>query len=333
MRTDSCPLTICIPAYNRPDLISWCIRSALQQTFTSFRLVIIDDSDNARTANVAAQWLAQDNRISYIRNDKRLGMVKNWNKCVATTDTTFLLILHDDDLLQKEYVANAVKRLQDCQDLGLVHANCLDYYTQNQKYALRKTQEKERLHKGKEAVEKILLNNNIACSTVMVRRECYSKLGYFNEELTISPDWEMWARIGRCYDIGHLNQVGAIVVHHGTNDHISINTINRVRQQTAYSKLISSYLEIDGKERAVIENRCKEQLASTFHVLSLLYLRRKNFKMAFAYQKYGKRPLHFLWHMLKYLPIWLFSGLLKIPVDINQRIFNLASQTNDISNY
>ena len=72
---------LAMPAFNRPDSLAETLESILGQTRTDFALVIVDDTPTAETDAIIARYRQIDPRISYERNPKRLGMVKNWRKC------------------------------------------------------------------------------------------------------------------------------------------------------------------------------------------------------------------------------------------------------------
>ena len=179
---------------------------------------------------------------------------------------------------------NFVKENPQC---GLIHSNC--YYTSFPyfKKTVRITQDMQILKNGDEAVEKILFKNNIACSSVMVKKECYEKLGGFDENAWVSPDWEMWARIGKHYEIGHLDIVGCAVVIDNKNSHLSAIEVDELfKQQQYYSnKIISYFSENYLKTRPYIKEDAEYNLKRTILKLSIHYIGYFRFSIAISYLK------------------------------------------------
>ena len=70
-----------MPAYKRPDTLARTIESILGQTCRDFALIIVDDGPTEAIGSIVDRYLRLDPRISYERNPRRLGMVKNWRKC------------------------------------------------------------------------------------------------------------------------------------------------------------------------------------------------------------------------------------------------------------
>lgn len=59
-------ISVIIPAYNAQKWISQCVNSILEQTYTKYEIIIINDGSNDNTASVCRQLSASDSRIKYI---------------------------------------------------------------------------------------------------------------------------------------------------------------------------------------------------------------------------------------------------------------------------
>lgn len=195
-------VSVRIPSFNCDPRLSNAIESVLNQSFLDYDLVVVDNSvDHSLWQETKA--LTERYCLPAIHNPTP-GLAENWNYCIKSCQGQFVLILHMDDELLPSMLEKSVAFLNATPNAGLVHSDVLDL-TPGGRNLLRRTQEKPVLKAGTEALMKFMTSNNLACSSVMVRRECYDRLGYF---LTgnPSPDLEMWARIGKDYDIGHLDE-------------------------------------------------------------------------------------------------------------------------------
>ncbi len=74
-------VSVLIPTYNYAHYLDETIRSVLDQTFTDFELLIVDNRSTDNTAEVVKKYLG-DNRVSFYANEKNVGLVGNWNKCL-----------------------------------------------------------------------------------------------------------------------------------------------------------------------------------------------------------------------------------------------------------
>jgi hypothetical protein len=103
----STSVSICLPTYNRPDLLIRCIESCLAQTHSNIEIVIGDDSPDTHTEQLIAQRYAHDARIVYRRNVPALGQARNVASLFARAGGDKILLIHDDDFL----LDTAVERL------------------------------------------------------------------------------------------------------------------------------------------------------------------------------------------------------------------------------
>jgi len=101
-------ISICIPTYQRPDLLCQTIASCLDQTYSDIEIVICDDSkDDASDQMVRG---LNEEKIRYYRNQPSLGQARNVNRLFDLARGDRLVLLHDDDLL----LPNAVQAMSDC---------------------------------------------------------------------------------------------------------------------------------------------------------------------------------------------------------------------------
>jgi GT2 family glycosyltransferase len=113
-------VTVFIPTYNRASLLGSSIESILGQTFEDFVLEISDNASTDSTAEVVAAFT--DPRITYVRQPTNLGMLGNHNQFLGRVDTTYALILPDDDLIHPELLARSVAALDARPEAGIVHS-------------------------------------------------------------------------------------------------------------------------------------------------------------------------------------------------------------------
>jgi len=98
-------ISICVPTCNRPGLVREAVDSARAQTYRPIEVVVSDDSTNNDTERALADLIGSGN-VRYVRNAPSLGQVGNVNRLFDLAQGEFLVLLHDDDLLQSDAVAS-----------------------------------------------------------------------------------------------------------------------------------------------------------------------------------------------------------------------------------
>lgn len=113
-------VSILIPVFNRGKLIANCIQSALDQTFSDFEVVVVDNCSTDGTWDVCKSFSAADSRVRVFRNDKNIGPVLNWKRCINEASGTLGKVLFSDDFLAEDCLAKTVPYLMDDAEIGFV---------------------------------------------------------------------------------------------------------------------------------------------------------------------------------------------------------------------
>ncbi len=104
-------LSVCIPTYCGAEHLGAAIESVLNQDFSDYELLIIDDNSPDHTAQVVAKY--QDARIRYIKNSENLGPEGNWNKCLTEAQGQYFKLLPHDDVLAPTCLSRQVATLDN----------------------------------------------------------------------------------------------------------------------------------------------------------------------------------------------------------------------------
>ena len=90
-------VSIIMPSYNTAKFISETIESVLEQTYTNWELIIVDDCSTDNTDEVVKSFLS-DNRIKYIKNEKNSGAAVSRNRALREAKGKWIAFLDSDDL-------------------------------------------------------------------------------------------------------------------------------------------------------------------------------------------------------------------------------------------
>ena len=99
-------ITIAIPTYKRAHLLRETLESCLaQQTHSPFAIMVVDNNPEreCETEQLLREYKAIPH-LFYYKNTENVGMTGNWNKLFQLAQTNFVVMLHDDDLLNSYYI-------------------------------------------------------------------------------------------------------------------------------------------------------------------------------------------------------------------------------------
>lgn len=199
-------VSVCIPTYNQGRFIGQAIQSVLEQSFQDFELIIVDNCSTDNTQEVVKSF--SDKRIKYFRNNTNIGGGKNWNKAISLATGGYISILHSDDFYLPGILEAESQVLDLNPNVGLVYSACRVISEKGEELFVYPLFYSDYINKGISELKTLLFNDHIPVPTVMVRKECYKKLGgFWIDNFNIAGDYEMWMRICLYYDIAYISKV------------------------------------------------------------------------------------------------------------------------------
>jgi glycosyltransferase involved in cell wall biosynthesis len=105
-------VSIGLPVYNGEKYLREAVESALGQTHSELELIISDNASTDRTAEIAREYAARDQRVRYFRNDYNLGPIANFNRAFRLARGDFFKWLSYDDVCMPELVQRCVAVLE-----------------------------------------------------------------------------------------------------------------------------------------------------------------------------------------------------------------------------
>ncbi|MGY4286387.1 glycosyltransferase involved in cell wall biosynthesis [Bradyrhizobium sp. LM2.7] len=90
-------VTIAIPTFNRAAMLKCCIAAALAQSYPHFEVVVSDNASTDETPEVLKA--CDDQRLRFIRQQTNIGLVTNWNACLAQAKGDYIVFVSDDDIV------------------------------------------------------------------------------------------------------------------------------------------------------------------------------------------------------------------------------------------
>ncbi|MCB0164572.1 MAG: glycosyltransferase family 2 protein [Anaerolineae bacterium] len=195
--------SIIIPTYNRAHLLSRAVQSVLNQTFSDFELIIVDDASPDNTAEVVEAFY--DNRIIYIRPEKNGGASASRNLGVRRARGEFISFLDDDDEYLPQFLAETYRVLNDAPaDIGFSWCS------------VRKVRDTS--HGEIEVKDIMAVSNDRGSSSqtnlqagtgfgLTIRASCFSTVGLFDETLSNMEDSDFLMRMSDSFGYKTIPEV------------------------------------------------------------------------------------------------------------------------------
>ncbi|MHC1722000.1 MAG: glycosyltransferase family 2 protein [Aminipila sp.] len=142
-------ITVVIPSYNPGKLLIEALESVYNQTYSNWKLILVDDASDDNSLELAEKLL-NDPRITVIRNDINLGQSQAQNKALDLVDTEYFVQLDSDDWFLPHALETLLNEFkQQPQDIAVVSGN-MKVVIQTTEYLLsHKNKAAERILKGR----------------------------------------------------------------------------------------------------------------------------------------------------------------------------------------
>lgn len=119
MNKKDCPLiTVGIPVYNRELLITKCIQSVLNQTYSNFEIILVDDGSTDNSLEICKSFESSDNRIRII-SQKNSGVSTARNQVIKSAKGDYICFIDSDDFVESDLLQTYVTELEK-QDYDLI---------------------------------------------------------------------------------------------------------------------------------------------------------------------------------------------------------------------
>jgi glycosyltransferase involved in cell wall biosynthesis len=210
---DSFPLvSIVTPSFNQARFLTATMESVFNQSYPKIEYIVIDGGS---TDGSVAQIEKVAHRLAYWVSESDKGQTEAINKGFARAHGEILAWLNSDDTYELDAVAQAVERLQQNPDIGLIYgeANFIDEHGRKIGRFPAAQTDYERLRRG---------YVHIPQQAAFWRADLWRQVGPLDEGLYFAMDYDLWLRLAKISRIKYFpNQVWANFRLHGDSKTIA----------------------------------------------------------------------------------------------------------------
>ncbi len=180
-------LTIIMPVYNGEQFISEAIDSVLNQTYSNFKLLVLNDNSQDRTSKILEDYKKKDSRIEIVTKSQNVGPANLRNEGIDLAKTEFIALMDADDIALPTRFEKQLAFLENNSEYGV----CGTWFTFF-------GDKKNRIIKHEETHEELkiqmLSNCCIGNPTVMFRKSHLAELRFENDYVP-AEDYRLWSQL------------------------------------------------------------------------------------------------------------------------------------------
>ncbi|RWX50067.1 Glycosyltransferase involved in cell wall bisynthesis [Candidatus Electrothrix marina] len=202
-------VSIVTPVFNGEKYLGECIKSVMDQTYSNWQYVIVNNKSEDGTLAIAQKYAGRDSRIKVISNVELLPVMENFNYSIGkiSPNSIYCKIICADDWIYPEFLSQMIELAQQNPKIGIVSSYRLhgDTIVPTEGMPYRKI-----FFSGHEMGRMNLLNGpyTFGSPTALLYRSevVLSKSKFFNEKRT-SGDTEACYETLKKWDFGFVPQI------------------------------------------------------------------------------------------------------------------------------
>ncbi len=240
--------SVMIPTYNCANYLRETLQGILDQDPGPeiMQIEVVDDHSTKDDPEAVVEELGKG-RISFFRQEKNVGSLKNFETCLRRSKGYLVHQLHGDDKVLDGFYSKMQLLFESNSTIGA--AFCRHAFIDSQGNFLSHSKiEREESGILDNWLVRIAQQNRIQTPSIVVKREVYENLGAFRS-VHYGEDWEMWVRIASKYDVGfEPTPLAAYRKHNASISGQYIRTAQNIRDIQKVINIINEYLPEDQKK-------------------------------------------------------------------------------------
>ncbi len=202
-------ISVIINCRNSEKYLKPCINSVLNQTYTNFEVLIVDNKSTDRTKEIIKSY--SDSRIKYYYLKKPLSLGNARNFALNHSIGDYIAFIDSDDLWYPEKLEKVVNRFS--KNIGLIYTN-VQYFNESKSFNLYSYR---KIYKG-DIFNKLIYDYNLCISSCVVSREVIrdNKL-QFDKNLRVCEDLDFFLKISYVSKVDYIPEILARYRIHQTN--------------------------------------------------------------------------------------------------------------------
>lgn len=203
-------VSVCLAVYKtKPEYLRECIESILNQTYSDFEFLIVDDCPEDKECEKIIKSYT-DSRIKYYRNENNLGISGTRNRLLELSRGEYIAVMDHDDISLSMRFKKQVTYLDNHPECGVI--SC--WYERFPNLKIKKKPEK-----NKQIIKALRNSCPLLHPAAMIRKSVLVKNHLkYEEEFSPSEDYALWCRLANKTEFYNIPEVLFRYRDHETNE-------------------------------------------------------------------------------------------------------------------
>jgi glycosyltransferase involved in cell wall biosynthesis len=315
-------ISVVMSVYNNIDYLDKATTSILDQTYTNFEFIIIDDGSTDGSRERLLEYAAQDNRINLILNEQNIGLTKNLNKGLQLAQGKYIARMDSDDYSFPTRFEKQVNVFEENQDVVLVGTGYYTIDNHDKRYNLTVEAKEDWEVLWINLFRPVLMHPSAMFSSTVISDNAL----LYREETFPAEDFDMWSRMLR---FGRCKVIQEPLIEYRLHD----NNISATRQEAQMQKtkeIVDNNLQFYFSGKLVLQPKTTSVLTTllylstplqpsqVYHAVTVMKLLTRHVINTENLIGSQKRTIY------KLSARWLLKGLMKRPSSLFKNITRLG---------
>jgi glycosyltransferase involved in cell wall biosynthesis len=245
--------SVIMPCFNHERFIADSVESVLAQTQPDLELIIVDDGSVDDSWKIICGLAAADARIKPIRHERNGGASRSRNDGIRAATGEFIGFCDADDIWEPEKLKSQIALLQSSPDHAVTYSDAAiidetGHATGKDFSGLFPVPARPSGWLFPELVRKNFIN----IQTVLMRRDCVQRAGYFDEDIKWIEDWWYWVRLSRRFRFVYSGERLARYRVHSRSTNVVQKRGYSVNRVKVFGKMLREFTDLSRAARAEV---------------------------------------------------------------------------------
>ncbi|PXV62510.1 glycosyl transferase family 2 [Dysgonomonas alginatilytica] len=224
-------LSVIMPVFNAERYLREAIDSIINQSYTDWELIIINDGSIDCSENIIKSYT--DTRLRYYKNEQNIGLIQTLNKGIDLCKGAYIARMDADDIAEKDRFGIQIAFLENNKEYALCGSDAKVIDENNiETGKILNLQSNEYLQIN------LLFSVPFIHPTILIRSEVL-KDNYFDTEYKHAEDYELWCRIANSHKVANIGNFLLRYRWHSSN----VSVTNSEKQEEIKNRIICRELK------------------------------------------------------------------------------------------
>lgn len=190
-KMDKVKISVCVPTYNRQQYLLDALKSAVEQDYDDYEIIVVDDGSDSGNASEIIKSLHSEKIKYYYKVHEGISATRNY--AIDKTNGRYIIWLADDDLLQPGALKIYADEIDNNPDVDLFY--CKVNVINKNKETINHISPRDWYGKKDELLSALVVGTPFPDVGCAIKKTLYKQLGGYNTAFKRAEDYELWSRL------------------------------------------------------------------------------------------------------------------------------------------